>query len=50
MGQLVVGTFLTMDGVYQAPGGQDEDREGGFEHGGWSATYWDEAMGSGSPR
>jgi dihydrofolate reductase len=34
-----------MDGVYQAPGGQDEDREGGFEHGGWSATYWDEAMG-----
>jgi dihydrofolate reductase len=46
MGKLVVGTFLTLDGVYQAPGGQDEDREGGFEHGGWLANFFDEEMGS----
>jgi dihydrofolate reductase len=45
MGTLVVGTFVTVDGVYQAPGGQDEDREGGFEYGGWTAPYWDEEMG-----
>jgi len=45
MRKLVVGTFLTVDGVMQAPGGPDEDREGGFEHGGWSFHYWDDAMG-----
>jgi dihydrofolate reductase len=45
MRKIVVGTFLTVDGVMQAPGGPDEDREGGFPHGGWSVNYWDERMG-----
>jgi dihydrofolate reductase len=45
MGTLTIATFVTLDGVMQAPGGPDEDRDGGFEHGGWSFPYFSEDMG-----
>ena len=41
MGKIIVNMFLTLDGVMQAPGAPDEDREGGFRHGGWQAPYSD---------
>jgi dihydrofolate reductase len=44
--RVVVTEFMSLDGVVQAPGGPDEDRDGGFEHGGWSHPYFDvEVMG-----
>jgi dihydrofolate reductase len=45
--RIVVSDFISLDGVVQAPGGKEEDTDGGFEHGGWSMPYFDpEAMGS----
>jgi dihydrofolate reductase len=44
MRDVVVLTFLSLDGVMQAPGGPEEDPDGGFEHGGWSVGYWDEQL------
>ena len=45
MRKLIVNTFLTLDGVMQAPGGPGEDDSDGFAHGGWSVNYWDDKMG-----
>jgi dihydrofolate reductase len=43
MRKVVVNEFLSLDGVAQAPGGEDEDTSGGFAHGGWSMKYMDDA-------
>jgi dihydrofolate reductase len=45
MRKLIVSEFITLDGVIQAPGGADEDRDGGFAHGGWTMPYWHDDIG-----
>ena len=45
MRQLIVHEFISLDGVVQAPGGKDEDRDGGFAHGGWTIPYWHDDIG-----
>lgn len=45
MRKLIVSEFMTLDGVMQAPGGKDEDRDGGFEYGGWTWPYWHDDIG-----
>jgi dihydrofolate reductase len=45
MRKLIVSEFVTLDGVMQAPGGKDEDLDGGFEHGGWTLPYWHDDIG-----
>ena len=47
MRKLIVSEFISLDGVIQAPGGKDEDRDGGFEHGGWTMPYWHDDIGAG---
>ena len=45
--RIILSDFMSLDGVVQAPGGQGEDSDGGFAHGGWSQPYFDEqAMGA----
>jgi len=46
MRKLIVAEFITLDGVIQAPGGADEDTEGGFAHGGWTHPYWHDDIGA----
>jgi dihydrofolate reductase len=45
MRKLIVLSFITLDGVMQAPGGPEEDPTGGFKYGGWTAGYWDDFLG-----
>lgn len=44
MRELAILTFITLDGVMQAPSMPEEDTSGGFKHGGWAAPYWDDVM------
>lgn len=46
MRELIVAEFITLDGVIQAPGGAEEDTEGGFTHGGWTVPYWHDEIGA----
>ena len=46
MRNLIIAEFITLDGVIQAPGGAEEDTQGGFTHGGWTIPYWDDAIGA----
>ncbi len=46
MRELIIAEFITQDGVIQAPGGVNEDTEGGFKHGGWTRRYWHDDIGT----
>jgi dihydrofolate reductase len=46
MRKLIIAEFITLDGVIQAPGGPDEDTDGGFTHGGWTLPYWHNDIGA----
>jgi dihydrofolate reductase len=46
MRKLIVSEFMTLDGVIQAPGGENEDRDGGFRHGGWTMPFWHDDIGA----
>jgi dihydrofolate reductase len=46
MRRIIVHEFITLDGVIQAPGGPDEDTDGGFVHGGWTVPYWHDDIGA----
>jgi len=46
MRKLIIHEFITVDGVIQAPGGAEEDTEGGFVHGGWTHPYWHDDIGA----
>ncbi|MDB4953891.1 MAG: hypothetical protein JWO36_1460 [Myxococcales bacterium] len=46
MRKLLVHEFVTLDGIMQAPGAPDEDRDGGFQHGGWTRSYWHDDIGA----
>lgn len=46
MRKIIVSEFVSLDGVIQAPGGKDEDTEGGFAHGGWTFPYWHDEIGA----
>jgi dihydrofolate reductase len=46
MRKIIVAEFITLDGVIQAPGGADEDADGGFVHGGWTMPYWHDDIGT----
>jgi dihydrofolate reductase len=44
--KIIVSEFISLDGVIQAPGGAEEDTEGGFVHGGWTFPYWHDDIGA----
>ncbi|NVB85640.1 MAG: dihydrofolate reductase [Kofleriaceae bacterium] len=46
MRKIIVHEFITLDGIIQAPGGDGEDTDGGFSHGGWTQPYWHDDIGA----